>query len=348
MIKSLYQKRGYYYWQPPQKGGVRPKAIALRTKDYNEAVQKYDQAKKNFELGHAISKGSMSDAIKDYIKAKKAETAASTNIRAEGVLSKINQQMGNPKLKDITHNSITKWRDWKSRQDGYGKRTTSDSTIDTYMRILKAFLNWCVDENKLLENPASRIKLGKVKKTKQTEYCTIEQRDLLLKNPPSEEINFILHLGFYAGLRFGEILAMEKSWIHLSQDKKTGFLTVQKTKHWEPKDKELRKIKLHPKLIEFIDSYGLKEPFMLAPYRKDWKPAPTYRFNPKKSFATYMKKCGVPFVTYHTLRHSFATHLAEKGKSMKDIASLLGDDISTTEKHYIAFSPADDGVIDCL
>jgi site-specific recombinase XerD len=61
-----------------------------------------------------------------------------------------------------------------------------------------------------------------------------------------------------------------------------------------------------------------------------------------------MKKCGVPFVTYHTLRHSFATHLAEKGKSMKDIAAYLGDDISTTEKHYIAFSPADDGVIDCL
>ena len=140
---------------------MRPKAIALRTKDYNEAVQKYDQAKKNFELGHAISKGSMSDAIKDYIKAKKVETAASTNIRAEGVLSKINQQMGNPKLKDITHNSITKWRDWKSRQDGYGKRTTSDSTIDTYIRILKAFLNWCLEENKLLENPSKRIKLGR-------------------------------------------------------------------------------------------------------------------------------------------------------------------------------------------
>jgi integrase len=348
MIKGLYEKRGYYYWQPPQKNRVRPKPIALRTKDYNEAVQKYDQVKKDLELGHAISKDSMSDAIKDYIKAKKAETKPATNIRAEGVLTKINQQMSSPKLKDITHSSITKWRDWKSRQDGYGKRTTSDSTIDTYIRIIKAFLNWCVEEKKLSENPAKRIKLGRVKKTKQTEYCTIEQRDLLLKNPPSEEISFILHFGFYAGLRFGEMLAMEKSWIHLAQDKKTGFLAVQKTKHWEPKDKELRKIKLHPELIKFIDSYGLKEPFMLAPYRKDWKPAPTYRFNPKKSFATYMKKCGVPFVTYHTLRHSFATHLAEKGKSMKDIAAYLGDDISTTEKHYIAFSPADDGVIDCL
>ena len=32
-IKGLYKKRGFYYWQPPQKNRVRQKPIALRTKD---------------------------------------------------------------------------------------------------------------------------------------------------------------------------------------------------------------------------------------------------------------------------------------------------------------------------
>ena len=49
-IKGLYKKRGFYYWQPPQKDGIRPKAIALRTKDYNEALKKLDEIEEGFEL----------------------------------------------------------------------------------------------------------------------------------------------------------------------------------------------------------------------------------------------------------------------------------------------------------
>jgi len=49
-IKGLYKKRGFYYWQPPQKDGIRPKAIALRTKDYNEASKKLDEIEEGFEL----------------------------------------------------------------------------------------------------------------------------------------------------------------------------------------------------------------------------------------------------------------------------------------------------------
>ena len=49
-IKGLYKKRGFYYWQAPQKDGIRPKAIALQTKDYNEALKKLDEIEEGFEL----------------------------------------------------------------------------------------------------------------------------------------------------------------------------------------------------------------------------------------------------------------------------------------------------------
>ena len=49
-IKGLYKKRGFYYWQPPQKNRVRPKPIALLTKDYNEALKKLDKIKEGFKL----------------------------------------------------------------------------------------------------------------------------------------------------------------------------------------------------------------------------------------------------------------------------------------------------------
>jgi hypothetical protein len=58
-MKGLYKKRGFYYWQAPQKDRLRPKAIALRTKDYNEALKKLDQIEKGFEPAKYIESGNV-------------------------------------------------------------------------------------------------------------------------------------------------------------------------------------------------------------------------------------------------------------------------------------------------
>jgi integrase len=70
-----------------------------------------------------------------------------------------------------------------------------------------------------------------------------------------------------------------------------------------------------------------------------WKPEPAYRFNPKKAFATHSNKHGVPFCTYHTMRHSLAVHLASAGMSMIEIAQILGDSVRVVESNYVSFAP---------
>jgi integrase len=117
------------------------------------------------------------------------------------------------------------------------------------------------------------------------------------------------------------------------------LLTVKETPFWKPKDKEARTIEVHPRLVAFIGRYGLKSPFMLAPRKQVWKPEPAYRFNPKKAFATHSNKHGVPFCTYHTMRHSLAVHLASAGMSMIEIAQILGDSVRVVESNYVSFAP---------
>ena len=45
-----------------------------------------------------------------------------------------------------------------------------------------------------------------------------------------------------------------------------------------------------------------------------------------------------PAVSFHILRHSYATLLLEsngsRGMSIRDVAALLGDTVATCEKHY--------------
>ena len=264
------------------------------------------------------------------------------------MLRGISKYWNNPLLTNIDESTILKWRQWIVQQPGRKGQLMSDSSVGGYMRILKGFLSWCHRTKRIPTHPMANIKMGRIKRTKRQDFCTYEQRDALLATPPSQELDFILHIGFFAGLRFGEMLAMEKNWLFVSPDGKHGNITVQETQHWKPKDKELRTIPLHPRLLDFFERYGLRKPFMLAPHKTEWKAAPAYRFNPKKQLANHACKCGADFVTFHTLRHSFATHLAMENVPMRDIAALLGDEIRVVEEHYVGFSPVSKEIISKL
>ena len=349
-IQGLYLKKNRYYWQPPQKCGLRPKPIALRTSDADEAVKKVFELQQSALLDQSANAGRMEPEIKVYLETKKSSGSHTERTRktATVVLGNLCKHWENPMLPSITEKKIIAWREWLSKQPGRKGQLMSDSSIGGYLRILKGFLSWCYRTGRIPVHPMRDFKMGRIKRTKRQDFCSYEQRDLLLANAPSEEIDFILHIGFFAGLRFGEMLAMEPNWLFLSPDGSHGNLTVQETAFWKPKDKELRTIPLHPRLLEFFARYGVRKPFMLAPKKDEWKAPPAYRFNPKKQLAGLTRRCEMEFVTYHTLRHSFATHLAMENVPMREIAALLGDDIRVVEEHYVGFSPVAGDVISKL
>ena len=350
-IKGLYQKRDWWYYQPPQKDGKRPAPIALRTKDAGEAATAAFDLQQRSSMQSVIDKDGMAEAIKIYLAEKAAarDHTLKTRSHSENTLNRLCSEWHNPKLYEISETKIKAWRADLATRQGRGGKDMSPATIDTYTRVLKGFLTWCLESNRITTHPMKAIKLGRIKRTRRQEFCTREEREKLLADPPSEHLDFIMHFGFFAGLRIGEMLAMEPDWIFISTDKKHGSITVQKTQYWQPKDKEMRTIELHPRLMSFIERYGIRSPFMLAPHKKLWKDAPAYRFNPKKQLANHVKNCEIStHVTYHTLRHSFATHLAMGGVQMVDIATLLGDELKVVEETYVGYSPVGRDVVSRL
>ena len=350
-IRGLYQKRDFYYWQPPQPNGIKVSPIALRTKNRLDAILAYEKAKKMHELGLAEFKGSISEAIQIYVEAKKSETSAATNERARQKLpafaKEIKQLVHKTKLSSITKKDILAWKASFPARDGYNNSKLSESTVTTYLTMLKAFFNWCVDEGFVSSSPMASVKIPKPSKQKPIKFLTREQSEILLQNAPNEDYSFILHMGLFAGLRFGEINAIKSDWITYSDDGTRAMITVQAEEGiWKPKDKQLRQISIPPALIKFLDSYGKKDGYLFAPHKKVW--GKQYRTNPKKGFKSYVTEQGFDFVTYHVLRKSFATQLRMNGVSTANIASLLGDDEATTRKHYIGFVPVSEDVTHCL
>jgi integrase len=337
-IKGIYQKRGFYYYQPPTVQGKRPPAIALKTKDASEAVDRaYDLHSK--KALHVQSTDRMESRLDLYLVEQAAagiHTAKTTDITRK-TLKKLAKEWGDPKVSAISKKMVQDWRAELKERPGLVAEKMSEASIGSYLRRLSGFLSWLVKRNDLREHPMKDIRLGRVKKTKREKFCTFEERETLLENPTCAEYDLILHLGFFAGLRFGEMLAMEPGWL---TPKEGGWiLTVQETAVWKPKDKECRSIEVHPRLQRCLDLRGSKEGFVLAPYKSEWREAPKYRYNPKKGFRNYVEGKGLRWVTYHTLRHSFATHLAMKGVPLVVIAGLLGDSLRVTEETYVGLAP---------
>lgn len=133
----------------------------------------------------------------------------------------------------------------------------------------------------------------------------------------------ILLCMYHAGLRMNEVFSLKVSDVNL----KTGYLRV------TGKGNKTRLVPLSaslgPTLSGQVSCRVLKGSELLFPSPKTGKKLTDIR----KAIMSACKRANVSKkVTPHMLRHSFASHLLEKGQDLRTIQELLGhEDISTTQ-----------------
>lgn len=369
-IKGLYDKRGWFYYQPPTPkdgSGVQPNAIALGTKDLVEALTTLEEKRLELLQWQAARRRTLEEILPGYYSAKRKD-AVLTRRQRKIVLDGFCRYLGNPRIEAITQHMVEEWREHvemhgvKDAQTAtkHAKKKTSaketarrsPSTVKTYTIVVKAFFNWAVEHGHLKESPMRRMKRQvKVGKTKRQEFLTELEREKTLAAEAPDHIRFILFFGFFAGLRDGEMLAMTDRWLWIAEDWSRGTVTVQEqeitltdgTKTvWKPKVRELRTIPLHPRLLAFLKDYTLRKPWMLRPDKEFWpvETKQSKRYDAHKALGNLAVKLGIPKLNYHILRHSFATHLVMKGASLAEVAGLLGDTLKVTEDNYAGYSPS--------
>lgn len=138
----------------------------------------------------------------------------------------------------------------------------------------------------------------------------------------------ILFTAYSAGLRVSEVMNLQLK--HIDRDRMQLFIE-------RAKGKKDRYVMLSPVLLDILGNYY-----------KTCKPRPVkYIFEGPESGTAYStksmqkifqmarEKAGIhKALTFHSLRHSFATHLLEKGVDITYIRDLLGHfDIKTTSRY---------------
>jgi integrase/recombinase XerD len=157
----------------------------------------------------------------------------------------------------------------------------------------------------------------------------------LLAVANSLKVRVLLSLGYGCGLRASEVVRLKVKHIDSAQK----IIRIEQSK-----SRKDRNVMLSPELLDLLrqwwkarpsrhDAGTPREERWLFPGNRRGKPMTTRQLN--RLFHQAAEAAGIKkAVTLHALRHSFATHLLERGTDIRVIQALLGHDKLDTTARY--------------
>lgn len=181
---------------------------------------------------------------------------------------------------------------------------------------LRAVLSWCVDREIIETNPAHKIRaLPPVRPNRRWEP---EEIEIFLDAAP-DRMRLAMMVGLYTGQRKGDCLRMLWSDFDGRQIKVVQQKTGRKMKI--PCHPALRReLRRADRLGDTILTTGKGEPWAIPSFNTVWRRA--------------LEDAGLAGLTFHGLRVTAATILAEMGSTVHQIASVTGHRTLEMVQHY--------------
>ena len=257
-----------------------------------------------------------------------------TIVGYKSMLDKINDYIGNWKLKDIDTYTLNELYIKLKNGDKVKKR--SNYTILHYYNLINLMFEQAIDFEILDYNPNRKIKRPK-KEKKLVQCYDMEQTKTLLNGVDNECLKYqaLIRLALDSGARKSEILAL--TWQDINFD--TGVITINKSIDvikGEFYEKELknsssyRNLVLTSQTLEVLKQYqeelkantkGFKDSNKLFLARSG---KPMYPTTCGKILQKVASKYNLPRINFHALRHTSASMLIALGVHPKEIQDRLG------------------------
>ncbi len=247
-----------------------------------------------------------------------------------------NKGIENPTITDLTADNIREFRLYLSRQKGT-KGEMKLVTQGYYVISLRSFLKWLVKNDMEVLQP-EKLDVPKVK-DHSLKFLSEEQVGRLLNQPLNSAKNglrdrSILELLFSTGLRVSELVSLNREQINL-KTREFGVIG---------KGGRSRVVFITKQAAEWIDKYLKSRADHYKPlFMRDLRPKEEIGLLDEETRLTarsvqrlvkkYVRQANLPVAaTPHTLRHSMATDLLQRGADLRSVQELLGHkNIATTQ-----------------
>lgn len=336
-IRNLYEQRGRWYYAKQVKGS-RP-FIALDTADEVQAIAMVRNLERSPILLNLAAglKGEVEQFV--IYKTGRRDYSRNSGETKVFVLRELAAAFPNESAATITPQQIEKF---------YGalRKRVSESTAESYMMTLSSFFRWTVEVKRWrLDNPVSKVEIVGAEHIARKAFVARDIKNRILADAPDDDMMFICFCGFDAGMRRDEISEARADWftgsVHVQRS--IGRRLRDKEREWRPKYNKERVIPLTDPFRAFLKRYLRdRAPLDFALHPEIGQGESRYRYDFRYPFADYMRLFhGLPWVTPHVMRHSFASNLKTAGVSIAKIAEWLGDSERVTERTYAWLKPDD-------
>ena len=209
-----------------------------------------------------------------------------------------------------------------------------NKSIKHYLSSLSQIFELAILNKEISQNPLNYIKKISYKSPKIVPFNNYEVNKILNNlDDKNENFKIFLQVGFFTGMRTGEILALKISQIDL-QNKMININST-RSRFGETSTKtefSIRQIPIINSLLPYLDNFikSHKNNFYLL--EKNSRPfRDTSEFS--KEFKILLKKLNIPYRRLYNMRHSYATNLLYKNLVFPlELSQLLGH--STTKMVY--------------
>jgi len=331
---SIYKRNsgGFFYLRFTEVDGTTRKS-SLKTKDRKEAngiaaeiISNVNRGKFGIPPKNNTEDISLGVAVERFKAVLNTTKSPPTAVRDGTSISNFLHIVGsNIPIKKITRDGVERYLE--SRK----KKRICPKTINEELRVIKTFLEACLDKGYIEKNPATKIKRAFYIPPESKFFQKEQLKKILVKSEsPYKEIFSILA---NTGLRIGELINLEFTDVFL----KDGLLKVRNKANWQVKNRKGREIPLNGEA--FTALIKLKEKSFDGNvisgdhYRR--------RIHLLEQLKGILKKLGMETTGYglHTFRHTFASHLVMAKVDLMTVCKLLGHSNITITMKYSHLVP---------
>lgn len=195
-------------------------------------------------------------------------------------------------------------------------------TVNYELTCLHHFFRYAVEMKYIQFNPTQKIKKIRKPQRKAPRFLTKEEIVSLLTKCSPSLVNIIKML-LNTGMRWGELRNLE--WDDIDWNEKVIHIRIKED--WSPKGGE-RKIPMNNTVQEILKSVASNTNWVFTTKTG----SQVRQQGTWSAFKLACRRAGIENATLHSLRHTFASHLASQGVPLFLIQKLLGHkSIKTTE-----------------
>lgn len=236
------------------------------------------------------------------------------------------------------------------------EKALSGKTVLNYHRLISSVLETAVKWQIILSNPCSRVKPPKANR-QEARYLDEKQSEIILNRLENEPLKFraMITLLLYSGMRRGELCGL--TWQDIDFD--NAIVDINKSSLYlpgkgifddKPKNQtSSRVIKIPRSVLELLQLWKDEQDSSCAVMGTAWQGErgltckvftqdnglPLHPSTVTNSYNKFIKSCGLPDSSIHSLRHTNATLMIASGVDIRTVSKRLGHaQTSTTANIY--------------